>query len=626
VETRADGGIGSAVSKSDTTPSELSISVVIPTFRRAASLRMTLDSVAEDARASNIGSVQVLVVCDGEDEGTRALSASYVAAGLEIAWVFHDENLGLPSARNSGAKRATGDLVLFLDDDVEAAPGLLREHITTHTSAERQEPGFRYVACGRIVEAPHASQSSRAGEFLEQSWMQTLARYDEALRIGETDPSLADALELSCFGLNCSMRRELFAATGGFEPQLRWMDEELEYGVRLYMRGVRFLSTSATVHHRNTKEMVAYFSTCWGLGGTCDTLRAMRLGQHNAQTRNLLKLDTGPVLEQLTNRAFWYGHHEAPTIAGGLRWLTERTGSRFAFRLWHDVERLSRYWAAVQDCGVEREDLRKFAGEPIRVLMLHTIGNPRNAEEASYYLSPRRFDRLLEEIRSAGYEFADPKKLEDPNAEWGPHDLVLTFDDGYEDFYTEVFPRMAEYGLKALVFLVAERIGQSNLWDQQRGMQKRNLLQIDQIRELQRHGVCFGSHTLTHPSLATINAADLRREVADSKHRLEDLLGKEVNTFAYPYGEADRRVRAAVIEAGYKLAFTTAEGLNVWQDPFAMRRIDINEQTAPWTYRWRLKSGVAPRTSMKQELLPLLRILPRELRRPLENAWRNRHR
>jgi len=178
------------------------------------------------------------------------------------------------------------------------------------------------------------------------------------------------------------------------------------------------------------------------------------------------------------------------------------------------VERLSRYWAAVQDCGVEREDLRKFAGEPIRVLMLHTIGNPRNAEEASYYLSPRRFDRLLEEIRSAGYEFADPKKLEDPNAEWGPHDLVLTFDDGYEDFYTEVFPRMAEYGLKALVFLVAERIGQSNLWDQQRGMQKRNLLQIDQIRELQRH-VFASDHTLLRillwrPSTRQICAARSR--------------------------------------------------------------------------------------------------------------------
>jgi peptidoglycan/xylan/chitin deacetylase (PgdA/CDA1 family)/GT2 family glycosyltransferase len=606
--------------------SELSISAVIPTFRRSASLRSTLDSLAQDAGTSNIGSVQTIVVCDGVDEGTRELSRCYVASGIEIAWVFHEDNLGLPSARNSGAARATGDLVLFLDDDVEAVPGLLREHIAAHMSAERQEPGFSYVACGRIVEAPHLNQSSRTGEFLEESWKQTLARYDEAMGAGETDPNLADALELSCFGLNCSMRRELFAATQGFNPQLRWMDEELEYGVRLYMRGVRFLSTSATVHHRNTKDMATYFSACWSLGGTCDTLRAMRLGQHNAQTRNLLKLETGPVLEQLANRAFWYGHQEVPTIASGLRRLTERTGSRFAFRLWHDVERLSRYWAAVRECGVEREDLRKLSEEPIRVLMLHTIGEPRNAEEASYYLTPKRFHRLLEEIRSAGYEFAEPGKLENSNANWGPRELVLTFDDGYEDFYTEVFPRMAEYGLKALVFLVAERIGQWNVWDHERGLQRRNLLRIDQIRELQRYGVRFGSHTLTHPSLPTLNAANLRREIAESKHRLEDLLGEEVNTFAYPYGEANRRVRAAVIEAGYKVAFTTTEGLNVWQDPFAMRRIDMHEQISPWTYRWRLKSGVAPRKSMKQELMPLLRMIPRELRTPLEDAWRDRRR
>jgi len=77
-----------------------------------------------------------------------------------------------------------------------------------------------------------------------------------------------------------------------------------------------------------------------------------------------------------------------------------------------------------------------------------------------------------------------------------------------------------------------------------------------------------------------------------------------------------------VIEAGYKAAFTTAEGLNVWQDPFALRRIDINQQVRQWTYRWRLSAGIAPRASIKRELLPLLQMIPHEVRRPLENAWR----
>ena len=604
--------------------SEVSISVIIPTFKRSAILGSTLNALAEDARAWGGGAVQVIVVCDGDDEGTRRLAQSYDAAGLDIYWIFHDENLGLPAARNSGAVRASGDFLLFLDDDAEAAPGLLHDHVSSHAAAEREEQGFSYVACGKIVESAPARQSSRTAQFLEESWMFTLARYDAAMHSAESDSNLVDALEICCFGLNCSIRRELFAATGGFNPILRWMDEELEYGVRLYMQGVRFLSTPATVHHRNDKNLVTYFCRCWGLGGSCDVLRAVKLGQYNAQTRSLLRLDTGPVLEQLTNRAFWLGHRQGRTVAEWLRSLTERTGSRSTFRIWHDVERLSRYWGTVQESGIEREQLRELARGPVRVLMLHSIAEPQNAEESLYYLSPKRFHLLLETVRAGGYEFTDPRELEEAGALRGPRELVLTFDDGYDDFYSEVFPLIAQYGLKPLVFLAAERIGDWNRWDHKKGLRKRKLLNTDQIRQLQRHGVQFGSHSLTHLSLPELNATDLRREVQDSKHRLEDLLGAAVNTFAYPFGEANRRVRAAVIEAGYKVAFTAAEGLNIWQDPYAMMRININERVTPWTYLWRLKYGVSPRQTLKQELMPLVKLIPHELRAPLQKVWKRR--
>ncbi len=604
--------------------SEESISVIIPTFRRSAILGATLDALAEDARTWGGGAVQVVVVCDGDDEGTRNLAKSYNLAGLDMQWVFHEENLGLPAARNSGAVRASGDFLLFLDDDAEAAPGLLHDHVSSHTTAEREEQGFRYVACGRIVESAPVRQSSRTGQHLEKSWKLTLARYEAAMHTADSDRNLADALEMCWFGLNCSMRRELFAATGGFNPILRWMDEELEYGVRLYMQGVRFLGTPATVYHRNDKNLVTYFCRCWGLGGSCDVLRAVELGQPNAQTRSLLKMDTGPVLERLTNRAFWHGHRQGRRAAEWLRSLTERTDSRLTFRLWHDVERLSRYWAAVQESGTRRGQLRELAGDPVRVLMLHSIAEPQNAEEALYYLSPKRFHLLLENVRAEGYEYADPKRLVEVGASRGLRELVVTFDDGYDDFYSDVYPLIAQYGLKPLVFLAAGRIGDWNRWDYGKNLRKRRLLNAEQIRELQRHGVQFGSHSLTHPSLPDLSARDLRREVQDSKHRLEDLLGEAVNTFAYPFGEANRRVRAAVIEAGYKMAFTTAEGLNTWQDPYAMMRIDINERMAPWTYRWRLKFGVSPRQRLKRELMPLVKVIPRELRTPLEKAWERR--
>ena len=597
-----------------------SISVVIPTFRRSDVLRATLDALAKDARAWG-GAVEVIVVCDGEDEGTRTLAQSYNA--MRVDWVFHEQNLGLPSARNSGAATTSCDLLVFLDDDAEAAPGLLREHATTHSVAAEKDPRSDFVACGKIIEAAVAPQSSRTGEFLENGWIATLDRFETAMRDGETDTDLPNAEGISCFGLNCSIRRDLFERTGGFNPLLRSMDEELEYGVRLYAQGVRFLSTPATVYHRNNKNLVSYFCRCWSLGGACDSLRASRLGERNAQTRNLLKLDTGAKLEQLTNRVFWHAHEPGREIAEILRKLTDRTGLRFSFRLWHDVERLSLYWAAVQDSGITRDHLRELAGEPVRVLMLHSIAEPANADESTYYLSPGRFRVLLERMRDGGYRCVDPKKLEDKGAVWKRRELVLTFDDGYDDFYTEVFPLIAEHGLRPLVFLPVDWIGKSNGWDQDKPVRSRKLMSLDQIRELQRHGVRFGSHSVTHPSMPALDPDALWREVSESKHRLEDLLGAEVSAFAYPFGETNRRVRAAVILAGYKVAFTTTEGLNIWQDPFALLRTEFNDRVAPWSYSLKLHSGLSFRESLKREMKPLWRILPRELRGPIEKVWKS---
>ena len=116
---------------------------------------------------------------------------------------------------------------------------------------------------------------------------------------------------------------------------------------------------------------------------------------------------------------------------------------------------------------------------------------------------------------------------------------------------------MREFRLKPLVFLVANQIGGMNVWDQERGERVRMLLSLDQIREMAAAGVEFGSHTLTHPWLPSVDDHQLLREVVDSKLRLEDLLGVEVPCFAYPFGAVDQRVRAAVVAAGYRLAFTT---------------------------------------------------------------------
>jgi peptidoglycan/xylan/chitin deacetylase (PgdA/CDA1 family) len=190
---------------------------------------------------------------------------------------------------------------------------------------------------------------------------------------------------------------------------------------------------------------------------------------------------------------------------------------------------------------------------------------------------------------SSGYRSATLKQWIDDDVP--EKHVLLTFDDAYDDLYTELFPLVIEHHLTPVIYLVADRIGGSNDWDQAVGLRARKLLTLSQIREMQRHGVEFGSHSLTHPWLPDLPDKRLHREVLDSKFRLEDLLGIEITSFAYPSGGVDQRVRSAVAAAGYKASFTTQPGPNFWNDPLCQCRADVNERVTAVDFSLMLKGG-----------------------------------
>lgn len=125
---------------------------------------------------------------------------------------------------------------------------------------------------------------------------------------------------------------------------------------------------------------------------------------------------------------------------------------------------------------------------------------------------------------------------------------------------------------------MVDRLGGFNEWESPVGYTRRKLLSVEQMREMARYGVEFGSHTCTHPWLPSLTEDDLWHEVNDSKHRLEDLLGAEVGSFAYPYGGANAHVRVAVARAGYRQAFSVSPGLSFWDDPMWIERVEVAEK------------------------------------------------
>jgi peptidoglycan/xylan/chitin deacetylase (PgdA/CDA1 family) len=127
----------------------------------------------------------------------------------------------------------------------------------------------------------------------------------------------------------------------------------------------------------------------------------------------------------------------------------------------------------------------------------------------------------------------------------------ITFDDGYDNVLTAALPELQRHGFGATAFIIADRLGRTNEWDEGPAWQ---LLSADGVRELAAGGVEIGSHGATHLRLGGAAPDLLAAEVAGSRASLRDLVGTQIRGFAYPYGSMDGHARAAVHSAGYEYA------------------------------------------------------------------------
>ena len=127
----------------------------------------------------------------------------------------------------------------------------------------------------------------------------------------------------------------------------------------------------------------------------------------------------------------------------------------------------------------------------------------------------------------------------------------ITFDDGYVNVLEAALPELLRYGFTASMFVISDRLGGSNEWDEGPAWP---LMSADQVRELAAAGMEVGSHSATHARLAGINAGQLEAEVRDSKASIGELVGVPIRGFAYPYGSMDAAARHAVRDAGYDYA------------------------------------------------------------------------
>ena len=153
--------------------------------------------------------------------------------------------------------------------------------------------------------------------------------------------------------------------------------------------------------------------------------------------------------------------------------------------------------------------------------------------------------------------------------------VVITFDDGFKNVFTEAFPILQDYGFSATIFITANYCGKSNNWPGQPDYIKpQPLLSWNEIKEMDQYGIQFGAHTLNHPYLTQIHIEEAEIEILSSKRIIEDHLQKKIDFFAYPYGDFDKHIKKIVSQLFIGSCSTNLGFACNKSDLYALERID----------------------------------------------------
>lgn len=218
------------------------------------------------------------------------------------------------------------------------------------------------------------------------------------------------------------------------------------------------------------------------------------------------------------------------------------------------------------------------------VLMYHYIEAPTASTTLpGLYLRPEIFKDQLQEIKKNGYSpifLADLAVSLKEKKKLPARSIVLTFDDGYEDFYTQAYPLLKEYGFKSTLYVIINRLDTFGY------------LTKAQVKELAESGLVeIGSHTFNHPDLRLAKEKTSEFEIKDSRLALEKISGQPVLTFAYPFGHYQVS-DLAIASSSYQGAVSVQPG--VWQateDVWLIRRLRPGarrgEEFSKWLESWR---------------------------------------
>ncbi|MER9353003.1 polysaccharide deacetylase family protein [Mesorhizobium sp. M0514] len=228
--------------------------------------------------------------------------------------------------------------------------------------------------------------------------------------------------------------------------------------------------------------------------------------------------------------------------------------------------------------ALRRDVARNEQRRHIPVLMYHGVADGGPAALARFRLTPAAFASQMAWLRANGFHAIGSEQLEQFITNRQPfvgRPVLITFDDGFQNFADHAWPILRANDLTAEVFLVTDLVGESAKWDTDIGPPT-PLMGAGTVRRLAAEGAFFGSHMATHRAIDGLSSADLAAELLRSRLFIERWTGRPTTAFAAPFSVTDRRLGRLARECGYRVGFGRRHGpADLDSDLIDLPRIEI---------------------------------------------------
>jgi peptidoglycan/xylan/chitin deacetylase (PgdA/CDA1 family) len=226
--------------------------------------------------------------------------------------------------------------------------------------------------------------------------------------------------------------------------------------------------------------------------------------------------------------------------------------------------------AAAEKSGARAASLEAAQKVTVPILMYHHIAPPEGGDTSYLWVSPSAFAAQMKQLHDGGYEAVTLAQVFDfweENEPLPEKPVVISFDDGILDVYTEAAPVLEKYGWVGVMNINTWAITGGAEYAMTRG----------QMMRLVNRGWEVGCHSTSHQNMTTLSDAELEEEIVLARERIEFLLKTEIEFFCYPGGAYDDRVMAAVKAAGYRGATSVDRGFARYSERWRLRRITPTE-------------------------------------------------